>query len=59
MGGSRILERRDHSRRKMGCFGPARIDTGEKGELGYGDFSRKTAIFAARAESAGNIMRVK
>ena len=32
-----------------------RIDTGEKGELGYGDFSKKTAIFAARAESAVNI----
>ena len=38
----------------------APIDTGEKGDLGYGGFPRKTAIFAARAGSAVlTITRVK
>jgi DNA-binding protein HU-beta len=33
------------------------IDTGEKGELGYGDFPKETAIAAARARSPVNITR--
>jgi hypothetical protein len=35
------------------------IDTGEKGALGYGGFSSKTAIFAARARIADEVTRVK
>ena len=33
------------------------IDTGEKGDLGYGDFPKKTAISASRARSTVNITR--